>query len=168
MLVFAALLVTATGVQGRPRGRTAALRAFPLVALFGALMVYGLLLTGSYVVGSGAGAACRSWPDCDGLPGAGDLVQVHMFHRTAVLLVGAVVGYTALRAWKLRRRLPFLWAVAATGIVIYLLQALIGAGNIWFELAVTMQVAHLAAAAAMWAAMVLLATLAWRAARAEG
>ena len=168
MLVFAALLVTAAGVQRWPRGRGPALRAFPLVALFGALIVYGLLLTGSYVVGSGAGAACRSWPECDGLPGAGELVQVHMFHRAAVLLVGAVVAYTAYRTWGLRRRLPSLWAVAAAGIVIYLVQALIGAGNIWFGLVPVVQVAHLAAAAAMWAAMVLLATLAWRAAATEG
>jgi heme A synthase len=168
MLVFAMMLVTAAGVLGWPRGRTTTLRTFPLVALFGALMVYGLLLTGSYVVGSGAASACRSWPSCDGLPGAGDLVQVHMFHRVAVLLVGGVVAYAAYRAWKLRRRVPALGAAALAAVVIYLAQALVGATNIWFDLATAAQVAHLAMAAAMWAAMVLLATLAWRAAGVEG
>jgi heme A synthase len=169
MLVFASLLVTAVGVAGWPRRPVAAsLRAFPLVAIFGALMLYGLLLTGSYVVGSGASAACRSWPDCDGLPGAGEIVQVHMFHRVAVLFVGAVVAYTAWRAWQVRRAYRPLVAVAGAGVAVYLLQALVGAGNIWFSLANWVQVAHVAMAAAMWAVMVLLATLAWRATRAEG
>jgi heme A synthase len=169
MLVLAMMLMTAAGLWRRPRlHRSASLRALPLVALFGAAMTYGLLLTGSYVVGSGAGAACRAWPECDGLPGAGDLVQVHMFHRTAVLLVGAVVAYTAWRAFQARRRLPALWNVAAAAVGIYAAQALIGAGNIWFGLVPAVQVAHLAAAAAMWSAMVLLATLAWRASAVEG
>ena len=165
MLVFAMLLVTAAGVAGLPHSRVAvSLRAFPLIALFGAMITYGLMLTGSYVVGSGAGAACRSWPDCNGLPGAGNLVHVHMFHRTAVLLVGGVVAFTAYRAWRMRSTHRSLAAVAVAAVVIYLVQALIGAGNIWFGLVPAIQVAHLAAAAAMWAAMVLLATLAWRAA----
>ena len=166
MLVFAALLVTAAGVTER-RPRPAAPRLFALLALFGALLTYGLLLTGSYVVGSGAGAACRAWPHCDGLPGAGDLVHVHMFHRTAVLLVGLVVATIAYQAWRIRRRHRALWTVAAAALGIYLVQALIGAGNIWLGLVPPVQVAHLAAAAAMWGAMVLLATLAWRRTRIE-
>jgi len=166
MLVFASLLVTAAGVQGWPRtSATLSLRAFPVIALFGALMTYGLMLTGSYVVGSGAGAACRSWPLCDGLPGAGALVQVHMFHRVAVIFVGAVVGFTALQAWRVRGTQPLLWRVALAGIAVYLAQALIGALNVWIGVVPLLQVMHLAAAAAMWATMVLLATLGWRAAR---
>lgn len=169
MLVFAALLMTAVGVGGWPRRPvSASLRAFPLVALFGAVMMYGLLLTGSYVVGSGASSACRSWPACDGLPGAGDIVQVQMFHRVAVLFVGAVVAYTAWQARQVRGTYRALYAVAAAGVGVYLLQALVGAGNIWFDLANWVQVAHVAMAATMWAIMVLLATLSWRAARAEG
>ncbi|MGD9893748.1 MAG: heme A synthase [Dehalococcoidia bacterium] len=169
MLVFASLLVTAVGVGGWPhRSVAASLRAFPLAALFGAVMMYGLLLTGSYVVGSGASAACRSWPSCDGLPGAGDIVQVHMFHRVAVVFVGAVVAFTAWQAWRVRKAYPALAVVAAAGVVVYALQALVGAGNIWFALANWIQVAHVAMAAAMWAVMVLLATLAWRATRTAG
>jgi heme A synthase len=169
MLVFASLLITAVGVGGWPhRPVSASLRAFPLVALFGAIMMYGLLLTGSYVVGSGASAACRSWPSCDGLPGAGDIVQVHMFHRVAVVFVGAVVAFTAWRAWRVRQSYRALAIVAAAGVVVYVFQVLVGAGNIWFALANWIQVAHVATAAAMWAVMVLLATLAWRATRTSG
>jgi len=170
LAVFASMLVTAVGVAGRPRERVAAasLRAFPLVALFGGLVTYGLMLTGSYVVGSGASAACRSWPLCDGLPGGGDLVQVNMFHRTAVLLVGGVVVFVAYQAWRLRRVQPLLFAVAVVAVVIYLLQALVGAGNALIGVTVGVQVAHVATAATMWATMVLLVTLAWRAGRAEG
>jgi heme A synthase len=164
MLVFASLLVTAVGVGGWPRRPVpATLRAFPLVAVFGGLMVYLLLLTGSYVVGSGASAACRAWPNCDGLPGAGGIVQVHMFHRVAVLFVGGVVAYTVWQAWRVRRSYQALATVAGVGLAVYLLQALVGAGNIWFSLANWVQVAHVAMAATMWAAMVVLATLAWRA-----
>lgn len=169
MLVFASLLITAVGVGGWPqRPVSASLRMFPLVALFGAIMMYGLLLTGSYVVGSGASAACRSWPNCDGLPGAGDIVQVHMFHRVTVVFVGAVVAFTAWQAWRVRQSYRALAVVAAAGVVVYALQALVGAGNIWFALANWIQVAHVATAAAMWAVMVLLATLAWRATRTTG
>jgi len=169
LAVFGSMIVTLAGVAGVPRHQRASgsLRAFPLVALFGALVTYGLMLTGTYVVGSGAGAACRSWPLCDGLPGGGNLVQVHMFHRTAVLLVGAVVLYTAYWAWQVRRQYRPLFIVAAAGVVIYGAQALVGAGNIWFGLIPPVQVAHIATAAAMWATMVLLATLAWRAAWSE-
>lgn len=169
MLVFAMLIVTSAGANRWPRlVHPVALRAFPLVALFAALLTYGVMLTGSYVVGSGASAACRDWPACDGLPGAGGLVQVHMFHRAAVLLVGAAVLYTAYQARALRRTFRPLYTVAAAGVAIYVLQALVGAGNAVIGVTVPVQVAHLAAAAAMWATMVLLATLAWRAARAEG
>jgi heme A synthase len=170
LLVFASLLVTAANIHRWPRAAavTAPLRLFPLIASFGALVTYGLMLTGSYVVGSGAGAACRSWPLCDGLPGAGNLVQVHMFHRAAVLLVGGVVLYTAYQAWRLRDACRPLALLGAAAVAVYLAQALVGAGNIWFGLVPAVQVAHLATAAAMWAVMVLLATLAWRAARVEG
>jgi heme o synthase len=166
MLVFASLLVTAAGVQGWPRRATPALvGSFPLLATFGLMLTYGVMLTGTDVVGSGAGAACRSWPLCDGLPGAGELVQVQMFHRAAVLLVGVVLAGIVWQAWKLRESNRALWVTALVAGVLYLAQALIGAGNIWFGVVPPVQVAHVAAAAAMWATMVLLTTLAWRASR---
>ena len=166
MLVFAMLIITAAGVRGWPRvQQAAALGIFPILTLFAALMTYGMMLTGSYVVGSGAGAACRTWPLCNGLPGSGDLVQVHMFHRTAVALVGGIVAFVVWRAWRLRHTHRSLWLAALAAGGIYIAQAIVGAGNIWFGLIPPVQVAHIATAAAMWATLVLLTTLAWRAAR---
>src|SRR6266700_1903278 len=39
-------------------------RKFARLAMTNALLVYGLMLSGSYVVGSGASLACAGWPLC--------------------------------------------------------------------------------------------------------
>jgi heme A synthase len=71
------------------------------------------------------------------------------------MLVGLV--YTG---WEERRPSILLVATAATGVA-YVVQALIGAANIWTELAAGGVVAHLSFAALLWSALVAISTLAF-------
>lgn len=142
-------------------------RRFRNLALLGALATFGLLLTGSYVTGTGAALAFGDWPLFDGrlLPGTGRLSTIHALHRFAALAVGLLLLYIALLAgrWVPWHRPVVLgmWVVVA----VYVAQALVGAANIWTLLQPAAGSAHLALAVAVWAALVSVTLLAHRAAQ---
>ena len=65
------------------------------------------------------------------------------------------------QAFEERRRQPALvWLSIAAG-VLYVVQALIGAANIWTELAAGVVVTHLSLAALLWCMMVAISALAY-------
>lgn len=136
--------------------------SFRNLALFTALAAFLLMLTGSYVSGSGAGLAFRDWPLFDGrlLPEGGRLAMAHAAHRFAAALVGPLLVYLTLRAWRSQRANRTVLLVAALALVLYVAQALVGAANIWTLLQPAARAAHLALAVALWATLVAVATLA--------
>lgn len=127
--------------------------------------LFVLLTTGAVVVGEGASYACPDWPLCQGMafPAADSPLPVvlQMVHRYTVVITGvlllAMIGYT-LRD-RAQRPLASRWAIAVG--VLFLAQAAIGAIKIWTHLATIWRVAHLGTAAAVWAALVILAALAY-------
>jgi heme A synthase len=133
----------------RPRV-SAALRRAAITAAAG---VFLLALIGSYVSGAGYGLACSGWPLCNQevLPSADAAsVQVHFLHRFVALAVGiALLGLVSL-AWRERGRSPLVAALALTAAAVFLVQALIGAANVWTELADEVSAAHLAGATLLW------------------
>src|SRR5713101_5706670 len=119
-------------------------RKFALLAMTNALFVYGLMLSGSYVVGSGASLACPGWPLC-GTPPAWavtyHLADINVLHRYIATFVGLVLIWTVVQA-------------AVGGLVVLLRRPdLIAA-------------LHLALATAVWGLLVILAVLAARQLRA--
>ena len=136
--------------------------AYRNLAVVAALAVFVVMMTGSYVSGSGAALAFRDWPLFDGslLPDAGRLAIIHATHRFAVLLLGAVLFYVVLRAWRSNLDNRVLAFGPLFAFVLYVVQALVGAASIWTLLQPSAAAAHLALAALLWGTLVTIATVA--------
>ena len=127
------------------------------VSVVGAFIV---ILSGSYMVGYGAGSSCGTWPLCRGslLP-EGTAYMIHMAHRllsaaVGVVLVGSVI-MALRRSAHIRGLSPTAWLVIAA----LAGQILLGAWTVWAGFSIEMRAAHLAGATLLWAAVIGLATM---------
>ena len=150
--VFAFLGPARRTVDSRQR------RGLLRVALGATVVMGGIVLVGSYVVGADAGFACTDWPGC---PQAripffdGDRLQhIHWLHRLTVLAGFAAVALVAFAANSLREPAPMLRRAASVLLGLYVLQIAIGALNIWSDLSEAARVGHLVAGSAIWALLV--------------
>ena len=153
-----------------PERSSASASAFRNQAALAAIAIFALMLTGSYVSGSGAGLAYRDWPLFDGqlMPDGGRLAMIHATHRFAALLVGLLVAYVAAKAWRTQRDdKPILYG-AAFALTLYVAQAMAGAANIWTLLQPAASATHLALAIALWATLVAVTLFAHAAAQSAG
>ncbi|HZU03234.1 MAG TPA: heme o synthase [Ktedonobacteraceae bacterium] len=144
-------------------------RKFARLAMTTALLVYGLMLSGSYVVGSGASLACTSWPLCGTAPEWAvhfHLNDVNMLHRYIATFVGLVLVWTLLSAWRRRNVAPGQAWIAVTAGVLFIAQASVGALLVLWQKPTYIAILHLALATAVWGCLVLLAVLAARQLRA--
>lgn len=127
----------------------------------GALVI---VVSGAYVVGSGASYACTGWPLCGNAPGG--LADTHMLHRVIVLAGSiAIVGaaWVGARHWRGT-------GMAATGwltLVGLLAEIAVGATQVLLALPAGLRALHLALATAVWAGVVLMAAAAWLESRRE-
>lgn len=121
-----------------------------------ALAIFILILSGSVVAGSGASSACPGWPLCGETLLPADLMQVlNMAHRVLAAAAGLLVLYTFFLASKSVDR-----AVARVGLIggiLFLVQVLVGALNVWFQFPPLLAALHVAFAAAVWGSIVILA-----------
>src|SRR5439155_3719405 len=157
-LVLAVLTVLAVGVRW-PNTIAARERGAPWTALLLAATVgiYVLMLTGAYVRGAGASAACTTWPLCDegSLPVFG-AAAIHMAHRFVAAIVGVVVLYACWLAWKHRREADGLGPLAVATASVFLVQVVLGAANPLTEFSPWALGAHPAAASLLWCCVVAL------------
>ena len=141
------------------RGRSA---PWTSLLLAGAVGTYVLMLTGAYVRGDDATAACTTWPFCDNGPfpmiGA---PAVHMAHRWVAAIVGAVVLGGAWQAWRHRRDAPGLGALAVATAAVFVAQVAVGAANPLTQFSPWALGAHPAVASLLWCCTVALSVLAW-------
>lgn len=161
LLVLGAAVMVALWSIRVPAGRTEAppvpsrVRARIVAA---AVAAYAVILTGAYVVGAGAGAACAGWPLC-GAPQS-RFTDIHMLHR-AVVLVGAIVilwaMYSVARHWRDRPMAVVAYVTAA----LLLAEAAVGSAQAVLGLPAVLRVVHVALASAVWSGVVLAATAAW-------
>src|SRR6266568_9140659 len=87
--------------------------AFTWLTVSAAAGTFVLMLSGAYVRGDGATAACSTWPLCDdGIPVSG-AAAIHMAHRYIAAAVGVVVAGAVAGAWSRRRDIPGLGVAAA-------------------------------------------------------
>jgi protoheme IX farnesyltransferase len=141
--------------------------AFTWLALSAAAGTFVLMLSGAYVRGDGATAACSTWPLCDdGIPTSG-AAAIHMAHRYVAAAVGVIVAYAVVGAWRRRYLIPGLGLAAALTGSLFMLQVIVGALNPLTGFSPWPLGAHPAVATALWCATVALAVLAWRPVRAE-
>lgn len=148
----------------RPRGQAQereTASTFRNLVVVGALATLGLMLTGSYVSGAGAGLAFPDWPLFDGrlLPEGGRLTMIHALHRVSAALVGVLLIYVALRAWRTQRWHRGVLFGTFFALALYAVEVLVGAANIWTLLQPAASGAHLALASALWLTLTAVAAL---------
>lgn len=140
-------------------------RALPFVRIeaFPALVtaaVFALVITGVFVSQKHAGLAYPDWPLFDGkvTPSNTETGWLHYAHR--LVAGGSGVLFLGLYVQAVRARVApaVLWGLTAAG-VLFVAQALLGAANVWLELATSVRILHLALASAVWAVLVF--TMAW-------
>ena len=157
------------------RGRS---QGFTLLAAFTAASTFALLIFGANVTALDAALVFPDWPLMGGaiVPPFGEmggeaatLAFTHALHRYVGVVVGLVLAGTWVAAWRGRRagrvsgRLFLLLTIAA---VLYPLQALVGAAQVWTQLAPWTQSVHVALAAFIWTAAVGAAFVSYYGARA--
>src|SRR5438876_529114 len=101
-------------------------RKFVRLAITNALLVYGLMLSGSYVVGSSATLACPGWPLCGTAPQWAvqyHLSDINSFHRLVATFVGLVLIWTLISAWRRRNVAPGQAWVALVAGILFVVQA---------------------------------------------
>ena len=124
-----------------------------IVAIAGAFI---LILSGSYMVGYGAGTSCATWPLCRGSfwPSDAAAYLIHMGHRYIAALVGLVV---LAAAWHVIRNLqdnPPARLAAVAVVLAFAIQIVIGAAVIWTKFGADFKAIHLSVATLVWAALV--------------
>ena len=132
-----------------------------VLAMAAASMV--ILLTGTYIVGSGASAVCPSWPLCtsDWLPNFG-LQWEHMAHRVIAGLGGLYIIVAALQARRYKGQSRALAGMGMGAAALVVAQVLAGAANPWFRFVPAAQIIHLSLASALWGHLVAMAVVAAR------
>ncbi|HEX5370019.1 MAG TPA: COX15/CtaA family protein, partial [Dehalococcoidia bacterium] len=154
------LLLTATALSmTRAFAPANAGRGLARTALLGLAVTLVLMLVGSYVAGAGYGLACSGWPLCNGqvIPSASAAsVQVHFAHRFLAALVGVIILALVWQGWRQRATAPVVFGFAIAALIVFCIQALIGAANIWTDLADEVTAAHLATGALLWTVLALL------------
>ena len=163
MVLLAVLsLIAAFAYLGPDRRRIVDPERAAFVRLAGGVgaIVLGVVLMGSYVVGSDATTACTTWPGCSQAPipffdGIREQ-HIHWLHRLTVLAGFAGVMLLALRASQLSGAGPLLRGVGWALVALYAGQMLLGAANIWTDFSEAARTAHLAGGASIWGLCVLI------------
>ncbi len=165
LLLLACLLimtVVAFQLKQDPRLGDSLLHFDALSSLTGltTLGTYLLLVTGALVTATHAAASCEGWPLCNGaLFPTSPLGWFHMTHRYTAGLVGVMIITAVIQAWRLRRQQTPVPVAAAIVGVLFVAQVFVGAFNVLQSFPTFLNGLHIATAAAVWAAMVVLAVL---------
>lgn len=167
MTFMGVCIVTLTVSLMRSRGvgviARASDRTFTRLAIATAAVAFVTLVLGSYISGTDAALACSGWPLCNGklVPGGDSAAGLHYLHRLVAGVLGVMILGLIYEAFEERRAQPVLLALAVAAGVAYIAQALLGAANIWTDLAAGVVVAHLSLASLLWCMLVAISALAY-------
>ena len=121
-------------------------------------MVFGLLLSGSWVTISGSTGACLDWPLCNGDAFPSQRLQmIHMIHRYVALVIGLLVLYTLHLGFRGSVQPTPVRVLSLAGAALFVGQVLVGAGAVWTDFSQEFRALHLALATGVWAAVAALA-----------
>jgi protoheme IX farnesyltransferase len=144
-------------------------RSFSRLALVTAAVVGLLLLVGTYVWASDAQLVFTEWPLMTGglAPTLGGAATAMFLHRALAAVALLLVLWSAVRARTDTRRHRFVVRLSTAAVVLFVVQIMVGAANVWTRLRPWAIVAHVALSVLIWATVVALATVAWRLAMAQ-
>lgn len=160
LLALLTIVAIAAGSVSQPRRALLAGNggfALASLALVTAALTITVIWVGSYLTESGASFACLGWPRCNGsfFPEGSHLVRVHWLHRLLGAALAPLVLALAVQGWRLRRCFGVLVTGSALAApLLYIVQVMLGATNIWYDMAAESSVAHLATATALWGSLV--------------
>ncbi len=151
LLVF---LTVRAGYPARIGGRGASQR-FTLLAAFGALATFALLLFGSHVTATDSALIFPDWPLMGGslIPPLTDLTSAHVLHRWVAVVVGLIVLGIAIVAYRTERAHPAIVRLAVSAATLFAIQVIVGGAQVLTKLAPWTQTLHLALGAVIWALM---------------
>jgi len=141
--------------------------SFSRLSLITAAVVGLLLLVGTYVRASDAQLVFTDWPLMDGrlVPTLGGAATAMFLHRALAAIAMLLVLWTAIRARTDTARHPLTVRLSTTALVLFVVQIMVGAANVWTRLRPWAVVAHVALSVLIWATVVALATVASRLAK---
>lgn len=162
LIAFASVALTMVAVRSGAELRQLRQRPAPIgfrwaawaVAVYAYLVVY----SGAYVRHAGAGLACMDWPSCNGPVWISfqGWVGIVVVHRLVAFGVGLAILALAVRALRLRRSRPDLFAISLTALGLVILQGLIGGLVVMSHLDLFATLAHTAVVALLFASLCLL------------
>lgn len=158
-LALLGLLVGLWAAAASGRAAAQGSQRFTLLAAFTALTLYALLLFGAHVRATGGSLVFLDWPLFDGrlVPDLADAGAAAQFtHRAVAAIVAILLAATATVAWRRRTERPELARIAIAAAVLYAIQVVVGAAQIWTLLADWAVVTHVALGAVIWGLMVAL------------
>ena len=166
LLALLVFILARTFYPARIGGRGSSQR-FTLLAAFGAVTTYALLLFGSQVTATDAALVFPDWPLMGGtaFPALTALTTTQVLHRWVAVVVGLIVVGIAIVAWRTQRRNRAVVSLAVGAAVLYPIQALIGGLQILTHLDAWTQTLHLALGALIWGAMAALVVVSYYTAR---
>jgi protoheme IX farnesyltransferase len=136
-------------VKGPVNPRTARLTVAALIATF------AVIILGADVRGSGAALAFKDWPLMDGrlIPDLGGLATRHFLHRVAVLLDGILIAALIVNARKAKPRDAAVAIFSTFAGALFAGQALVGAAQLWTNLASVPVALHVWMSSLVWASL---------------
>ncbi len=160
-----AFLLVRAGYPARLPERSGS-QGLTLLLAFTAVATFGLLIFGANVTAADAALIFPDWPLMGGalVPPFGDmpasvatLAFTHALHRYVGVVVGVAFAATWVAAWQGRRagRVDTsLFRLITIAALLYPLQAIVGALQVWTQLAPWTQTLHVALAAFVWVAAI--------------
>ncbi|QPC80798.1 COX15/CtaA family protein [Phototrophicus methaneseepsis] len=141
-------------------------RTFTILALLTAILTVGLIIFGAVVRVTDSGLGCgSSWPLCDGhvLPPLDNVTAwIEWLHRLFAALIGLFGLATLFVAWRSYRQSDgrVFWLTVAAA-VLFVVQSLLGAIVVIFELPPTFVTLHLGTAMLLLGSLLAAAVVAW-------
>ena len=148
-------------------GRGASQR-FTLLAAFGAVTSYALLLFGSHVTATpNAALVFPDWPLMGGtlFPAITAVDSAQVLHRYVAFVVGLIVVGIGVIAWRTQRGHPATVRLALIAAILLPVEVVIGGLQVLTQLSGWTQTLHVALGASIWSALVGLAVVAYYTAR---
>jgi heme A synthase len=123
------------------------------------IIIFVVLVTGAFVAGSGSTFACSGWPLCNGeLIPQHTLGWIHMFHRLMVAIATIYVLRLFFKAREMDNLPQSLRTTILWMLILFFAQAAVGGLKVSFQFPVWLLGTHVALAAAVWFAIVLIAS----------
>ncbi|MCA1667044.1 MAG: COX15/CtaA family protein, partial [Thermomicrobia bacterium] len=148
-------------------GRLVGFDRFPFLALGATIFAYIVLLSGAYTTSEHAGAACTTWPLCNGrlvpLDGTLFVTGVQMTHRLFAYALALILIPLYLRARRNKAAFPLFARLTGLACGLVLLQITIGVVQVVNLLPGWLVSLHIGNAAALFATLVLTTGFAFRA-----